>query len=341
MNSVSGGGMENRRIALVVGVLLLCGPASAGRCADTAPGAAAVRGKKVFYLDSYDASFQPSVLTQKGAREVFGPAGVQMEVFYLDEKNRPSEAALREAAARARRRIEEWKPDLIIASDDPANKAVIVPWYKGGDIPVVFNGVNWDAAQYGYPARNVTGQVEVEVVQELLAELRKHARGSRVGFLSGDTSTDRQNLATYEKLLGRRFERTELVTSFAAWKKAYAALQQEVDMLFLRTNGGVDGWNDAEAQQLVMAQTRIPSGSVAPHMGRFVLLNFAKVREEFGEYSARTALRIFGGASPAEIPLTTNRQAKALVNMRLAKALGIRFPVEFLERATFVEESAP
>jgi len=314
----------------------------AGRCADANPAAPAdVRGKKVFYLDSYDAGYQPSILTQKGAHAVLDPAGVRMEVFYLDEKANPTEEALRAAAARARRRLEEWQPDLVIASDDPANKLVIVPWYKGTDLPVVFNGVNWDASQYGYPARNVTGQVEVEVVKELLAELRRYARGGRVGFLSGDSSTDRQNLAWYREALGLSFDRTVLVASFADWRRAYAALQQDVDLVFLRSNGGIEGWDDAEAAKLVLAASRVPSGSVAPHMGRFVLLNFAKVREEFGEHSARTALRILAGIPPADIPLSTNRQARVLVNMRLAKALGIRFPVAFLERATFVEEIGP
>lgn len=327
---------------LLVALLLPAGAAAPARCADGDPGApAGVRGKKVFYLDSYDASYRPSVLTQAGARAVLDPAGVLLEIFYLDEKRNPSEAALGMAALSARRRIADWKPDLIIASDDPANKLVIVPWYRGTDLPVVFVGVNWDAAPYGYPARNVTGQVEVEVVRELLAELRTYARGNRVGFLSGDTSTDRLNLAYYEKILGLSFARTVMVTRFDEWKRAYAALQGEVDLLFLRTNGGIDGWDDDEAEKLVLAQSRIPSGSVAPHMGRFVLLNFAKIREEFGEYAGRTALRILGGASPADIPLTANLQARALVNMRLAKALGIRFPVEFLERATFVEEAAP
>jgi ABC-type uncharacterized transport system substrate-binding protein len=315
--------------------------AAPGRCADAGAAAADVRGRKVFYLDSYDPTFQPSVLTQKGARDVLDPAGVVTEVFYLDEKANPSAEAMRKAAETARARIAAWKPDLVIASDDPANKHVVVPWYRGTDLPVVFNGVNWDAAQYGYPARNVTGQVEVELVRELLAELRTHARGGRVGFLSGDTSTDRQNLAWYGKVLGISFDRTALVKTFAEWRQAYAALQRDVDLVLLRTNGGIDGWDDAAAAQLVLEATRIPSGSVAPHMGRFVLVSFAKVREEFGEHSARTALAILRGASPADIPLSANRQARVLVNMRLAKALGIRFPVEFLERATFVEEARP
>jgi ABC-type uncharacterized transport system substrate-binding protein len=327
-------------IPLALCALLLLG--TPGLCAEGRAGASPdLRGKKILYLDSYDAAYEPSILTQKGARGVLDATGIQMEVFYLDEKNNPSEEALRKAAAKARERISEFRPDLIIASDDAASKYVIVPWYKGTGLPVVFNGVNWDAGQYGYPAPNVTGQVEVEVVKELLAELGKHARGKRIGLLTGDTSTDRVNITYYQKSLGLAFEKKVLVTRFDEWKKAYLALQKEVDMLFLRSNGGIDGWNDAEAEKVIHGQTLIPSGSVAPHMGRFVLLNFAKVREEFGEHSARTALRILHGESPAAIPLTANRQARVLVNMRLAKALSIRFPVEFLERATFVEETRP
>jgi hypothetical protein len=33
------------------------------------------------------------------------------------------------------------------------------------DLPVVFVGVNWDASPYGYPTANVTGSVEVELIE--------------------------------------------------------------------------------------------------------------------------------------------------------------------------------
>ena len=37
----------------------------------------------------------------------------------------------------------------------------LITFFDDADLPVVFCGVNWDAATYGYPFKNATGIVEV------------------------------------------------------------------------------------------------------------------------------------------------------------------------------------
>jgi ABC-type uncharacterized transport system substrate-binding protein len=73
----------------------------------------------------------------------------------------------------------------------------------------------------------------------------------------------------------------------------------------------------------------------------FALIGFTKVPQEQGEWSANTALEIIAGKSPKDIPVVTNKKAKVYLNMRLAKKFGIKFPIELIERATFVEEEWP
>ncbi|MBW2015903.1 MAG: hypothetical protein JRJ01_03550 [Deltaproteobacteria bacterium] len=297
--------------------------------------------KKVIYVDSYHAEYVPGRIMQRAARRILEASGVKMEVVYLDEKRKKSPEMLKRAALKAREVIERWKPDLIIAADDPANPAnqyLIVPYYRDSDLPVVFIGVNWDAAVYGYPCRNVTGQIEVELIMELLDELRKYSRGDRIGMISGDTLTDRKALRYYLRVLHLRFDRTALVDDFFQWRRQYKTIQREVDILFFRNNSGIKGWNDRAAEKFVMENTCVPTGTVSTHLGRWVLVSFAKVNREFGEYAARTALRILHGVAPDRIPVTRNRQARILLNMDLARKLEIKFPMELIERATFIRK---
>ena len=62
----------------------------------------------------------------------------------------------------------------MIASDDNAQKYLVVPYLKGTQVPVIFNGVNWDASAYGFPTSNVTGMIEVELPDQLVEIGRAH-----------------------------------------------------------------------------------------------------------------------------------------------------------------------
>jgi len=73
-------------------------------------------------------------------------------------------------------------------------------------------------------------------------------------------------------------------------------------------------------------------------MAPFVLITFATHPEEQGRWAATTALKILSGTPPSQIPVVTNKAARVILNMRLAKKLGIRFPMELIDRAAFATE---
>ena len=98
------------------------------------------------------------------------------------------------------------------------------------------------------------------------------------------------------------------------------------------------GFNSQAFTEYFITFTTIPSGSLAESNARYTLISYAKSGEEHGEWTAKTALRILGGESPGDIPIVRNKKAKIVLNMRLAKKLGIVFPIELIEMATFVEE---
>ncbi|WP_300465586.1 hypothetical protein [Desulfobacula sp.] len=94
---------------------------------------------------------------------------------------------VKEAAARqARQVILSWKPDLVIVSEDNAAKCLVAPYFKDADLPFVFCGLNWDASVYGFPFKNVTGMIEVQLITQIIDHLKPFASGSRIGALRGN-----------------------------------------------------------------------------------------------------------------------------------------------------------
>ena len=70
----------------------------------------------------------------------------------------------------------------------------------------------------------------------------------------------------------------------------------------------------------------------------YTLLGNVKIAEEQGWWAGKTALKILQGASPDDIPITVNKKFRVYLNMVLAKKLGIKFPMNLIEQATFTEQ---
>ncbi|MBD3220307.1 hypothetical protein GF314_03615, partial [bacterium] len=82
----------------------------------------------------------------------------------------------------------------------------------------------------------------------------------------------------------------------------------------------------------------IPTGTTTEGTMDCVLVSFIKNAAEQGLWAARTIERILAGTPPEEIPLAVNKESRVFLNMQLARSLGVQFPIELLDRATFLEE---
>ncbi len=289
------------------------------------------QGKKVLYLDSYHKEYSSNVLARESYISRVKNSGIITKFEYLDAKRIKDSSALHARAMELKTVVEEWKPDIIVAADDAINQYLIAPHYSNSAIPVVFIGVNWSATTYGFPTQTVTGQLEVELVEKLLTDLKKYGKGERVGLLTGNTLTDRKTIKHYKEILNISFEKEVLVDDFTEWKKQYKAMQDSVDVLLLRANSGIEGWDKDEAISFVKTHSRIPSGSINISLHDYVLLSYPKLNSEFGEYAAETTLKILGGKSPNEIPISKNKKTKITINTSIAEKLAIKFPIELME----------
>ncbi len=308
---------------------------------------------KVLFIDSYHAEFPWVMSIMEGLYDVFqidldaqgepvsSTGLVELKIYHMDTKRNSSLEFIENAAQEARDLITEWQPGIVIASDDNASKYLIAPYYLGRSLPFVFCGVNWDASEYGFPAENVTGILEVQLIDQLVKELSLYSRGDSIGFLKGDSLTARKEGSEFEKLLGR-----EIVQAYARdyedWESLYRQLQKQVDILLVGHLEALPDW-DRDMDKLsdfMIENTEIPTGSWDPWFSPMVLVTYAQMGEEQGRWSAETALKILSGLSPREIPIARNKQAAVYLNMDLAKKLGIKFPQELIERSHLVSRDS-
>ncbi len=308
-----------------------------------------VSKKKLLFVNSYHKGFKWSDDIEKGVLKALNikalPDGtfdtskseVELRVFRMDTKLNTSEAFKKQAALSAKAIIDEWQPDIVVTSDDNAAKYLIVPYYKNSAIPFVFCGVSWDASDYGFPVSNVTGMVEVAPIPQIMEMLKTYAKGSRLGFIGSDNLTSRRDIEYQAKLHGLNFSDGNFVSTFDEWKKEYLRLQNTVDMIMWTNPVGMKGWDNVQALEYILENTKIPSAGTSDNIVRFALLGRVRIAAEQGWWSGKTALRILEGTDPADIQIVGNKGSRVFLNMELAKRLKIKFPMELIEEATFLE----
>lgn len=293
-------------------------------------------GKKILYIDSYHEGYEWSDGITNGITGVLKETKVELKIFRMDTKRNGSEEFKKEAGLKAKKIIEEFKPNVVICSDDNAAKYVIVQYYYNSNIPFVFCGLNFDASIYGFPTKNVTGMVEMELMPPIIENLKDFAKGKRIGLLSSDNETARK-VGFYTKKLYVPDLVEYYAKSFSEWKKYFIELQSKVDILILDNNAGIGDWNNEEAEKFVINNTKIPTGANNTWMTPYTVLGYTKVAEEFGEYSAKTALEILNGKKIEDIPIVTNKKGQLFINMKLANKLGYTFKPSLLKMAKIIK----
>ncbi len=297
----------------------------------------AQQGKKVLFIDSYHEGYAWSDGITEGIKMVIEPSGAELKVYRMDTKRNGSEAFKKQAAVKAKRLIENYKPDVVIAADDNASKYIIKEYFKNSEIPFVFCGVNWDEKIYGFPYKNTTGMVEVGLYNALINNMKKYAKGNRVSFISADTPSSHKEGENSSKLLGIKYEKVVYVKTFEDWKKQMLDLQKSTDMIVFENNAGMTGWNDQKAKEFLQQNIALPIGSIYDWMGDFTLISFAKSSQEQGTWAATAALKILKGTNPSDIKIEKNTQGKLFLNMKYAEKLGVTFDLSLLRNAEIIK----
>ena len=320
-----------RAAAYAISVLLISSAATPHLFAESK-----FAGKKILHVDSYHAGYAWSDGIARGIAAVLVGRPVELKTFHMDTKRHTSREFKEKAALKAKAVIEEFKPDVVIASDDNASKYLVMPYYKDAKLPFVFCGVNWDASAYGYPYENATGMIEVDFSPMVIADLKRYAKNSAVGFVAGDTEVSRKIGAYYNKKLYAGKMKEYYVKTFDEFKEAFPKIQNEVGVILFENTAAVKKWDQPAVEEFIIANTRIPTAAITVGEARFAMVSLAELPEEQGVWAATTALKILSGTPPSDIPLAKNKRERWIVNLSIAELLGLALDPTLLEKAEII-----
>lgn len=117
---------------------------------------------KILHVMSYHATWKWNREQFQGFKAALADLPTEYRVVELNSKRQSSNAAILAQAKQADAIIQNWKPDLLYANDDIAQKYVSQN-YVDTDLPIVFSAVNRDPSEYGFTdSTHVTGVIEHE-----------------------------------------------------------------------------------------------------------------------------------------------------------------------------------
>lgn len=301
--------------------------------------AAAETEARCLFVSSYHQGYEWNDGIEAGL--VRGLAGAcRMERFYMDTKRYPEERHGRRMAALAWQQIQRDPPDLVIAADDNASRYLVSRYLRDTELPVVFCGINWSVAEYGYPYDNATGMVEVAPVRQMLEVIEEVVTmPTRGTYLSSSVLTERKDFARYRQVFASHGIELEgvFVSDLAAWQSAYLAAQQG-DFVILGNNAGINDWDPATASAHVRRQAGVFSVSNYAWMMPYTMLAMTKSPEEQGQWAGQLAQTILNGTPPSVIPIVANRSWGLYINPVLLDASGIRLSQRRFQQAVRVTQ---
>lgn len=295
------------------------------------PPAAQAEQDRVLFLNSYHQGYTWSDDILEGIETVLEDADVELKVHYMDTKRNTSDDYMNKAGRTAKKVIESYGPDVVIACDDNASQYVVQPYYKNADLPFVFCGVNWEADSYGYPYDNVTGMVEVDGIKGLVHLMKRITDSTDdIGFIGSDTNTNHKVEKNLERVLGQDLK-ARYAKDFESFKTEFTALQDDTDFIIFYLFSGIKGWSEEAGTRFMADATQVPTATFQAGVIPYVTMGYLKVAQEQGRWSAKQALKILDGTKPAEIEITRNKEGELVLNSAMAEAAGIDVPYSFIE----------
>ena len=267
------------------------------------------------YISSYHRGFEWSDRVEAGLRAHLSDH-CRIVQFDMDTKRFKDPEDILAAASAALELIRKEQPDVVITSDDNAARYLIVPHLLDTELPVVFSGINWTVEEYGFPAKNVTGIVEVAPLAPLIsAASRAVPDARRVAYLSDETLTESKNAERYSRAADEAGIEIDLLraSTFEQWLEAFDK-SQSYDFVIMGGVAGINNWNKEMAVSYVEKNTRVLTVTTHEWLMPYASLGYTLIPEEHGEWAGRTAAAIISGTSPGSIPIVTNRKWDTWIN---------------------------
>jgi len=253
----------------------------------------------------------------------------------------------RAALERMAQKLVQDRPDLIVTSSTTAT----VPVAKasaGSNIPVVFLSAGNPLAfvkSYASSGNNLTGisTSSIDLTAKRLELLKGLAPGIRkvISLNNPDGPNYEENL----KAMREAAKKLDLKLVEVNVTSGDELVRRSKELLTRKMGDGIIYPPDARlnaAQRAISSQVnreRLPS--VAPNVGNVhdgALATYAPDYYALGQQGAALVDKILKGASPSDLPIEQPFKLKLVINLKTARAIGLKIPREILLQADEVIE---
>lgn len=251
------------------------------------------------------------------------------------------------AAASIATKFQSEKVTLAVGVATPTSQA-LVNTLKG--IPVVFSAVT-DPVKAGLVTslkkgdKNVTGVSDMTPVKQQIELLLKVKKVKRLGHIYTSSEENAVVLAGIVKQackeLGIEFVETT-VSKSSEVKQAVQAIIRRVDALYISTDNTVVSAMSAVTDVAMKARVPIMSADPSSAENYPVLAAWGFDYYKMGRATGKLVVQILKGKKPEQIPtqfMTRTSDIDLLINLDVAKKLGLVFPKDILKSANKVVEN--
>lgn len=251
------------------------------------------------------------------------------------------------AAASIATKFQSEKVTLAVGVATPTSQA-LVNTLKG--IPIVFTAVT-DPVKAGLVAslkkgdRNVTGVSDMTPVKQQIELLLKVKKVKRLGHIYTSSEENAVVLAGIVKQackeLGVEYVETT-VSKSSEVKQAVQAMIRRVDALYISTDNTVVSAMSAVTDVAMKARVPIMSADPSSAENYPVLAAWGFDYYKMGRTTGKLVAEILNGKKPEQIPtrfMTKTSDVDLLINLDVAKKLGLTFPKDIVRSANKVVEN--
>ncbi len=311
--------------------------------------------KRVLVLHSYHPEYvwvqevNKGILSGLAEERYFPKKNIIVEYFHMDTKRKTSKVWKLQVAEQAMEKILSWKPHVVIATDDNAQKYVVAKMKDSG-VNFVFLGVNADPMKYRYidslenPGGTITGSIERARFEETVKLLRRLKPGvKKIAIICDDGPTGVpivKRVLALAPQIGVEVVDVRRIGNFSRWKQYVMDVQDKADALLvvvyhtLKDNKG-NAVHENEVLDWTIQNSKLPDiGFWSWAVDGGLLCSEAISGYQQGHYAASVASYVLMGQLPGDFSIDKPQRGELCVNMARAEMLGIEVPADIKRIAT-------
>ncbi len=251
---------------------------------------------RVFYLNSYQSSYSLGKKFTKTIEERAKENKLKLIVYFLSASSSDTPQQKAQKTIGVIQEINQFKPEVIIVSEDPGVERVIVPQLQQLDVPIIFTGVDWSARSYGLPPQKVIGMIDrPDLNMVYLNKAIVQDSISAIHVIGGNSEINRRAISYLTQWASN--QNKDIVFNWAndikQWGILFQEAQRENGLVLLLHEEGISDWDADEAEYIVSQYIKQPIVAFSSTLKKCAVFTYTASENEQANWAMDTALSAY------------------------------------------------